>query len=113
MAKQKRRPPARHHVYVIELEPAVLKHARFRAENPDHDPKKPALYVGMTGLTPEIRFERHQHGVKDNKYVRLYGVRLRPDLYAGLNPLPYAEAQRMEQVLARQLRNDGYAVWQR
>ena len=39
--------------------------------------------------------------------------RLRPDLYAGLNPPPYGEAQRMEKVLARQLRNDGYAVWQR
>jgi len=45
--------------------------------------------------------------------VRRYGVRLRPDLYAGLNPLSYAEAQRMEQVLARELRHDGYAVWQK
>jgi len=35
------------------------------------------------------------------------------DLHTGLNPLPYAEAQRMEQVLARELRNDGYAVWQK
>src|SRR2546430_4265954 len=48
---------ARHHVYVIELDPAVL--------------------------------------------------------YAELNPLPYAEAQRMEWVLARELRSDGYAVWQK
>ena len=45
--------------------------------------------------------------------MRRYGVRLRPDLYAELNPLPYKEAQRMERVLARELRNDGYAVWQK
>ncbi len=77
---------ARHHVYVIELDPAVLQHAKFRTANPDHDPRKPALYVGMTGLDPETRFERHKYGVKDNAYVRRYGMRLRPDLYAGLNP---------------------------
>ncbi len=52
--------PPRHHVYVIELDPAVLEHARFRAANPDHDPRKPSLYVGMTGLDPETRFERHR-----------------------------------------------------
>jgi len=104
---------ARHHVYVIELDPAVLEHAKFRAANPSRDPRKPPLYVGMTGLDPETRFERHKYGVKDNHYVRRYGVRLRPDLYAELNPLPYAEAQRMEWVLARELRSDGYAVWQK
>src|SRR5437879_745922 len=32
---------ARHHIYVIELDRAVLEHARFRAANPDHDPRKP------------------------------------------------------------------------
>ena len=108
-----RKKVARHHVYVIELDPAVRNHAKFCAANPGHDPRKPPLYVGMTGLDPETRFERHKYGVKDNRYVRRYGVRLRPDLYAELNPLPYAEAQRMEWVLARELRSDGYAVWQK
>jgi len=64
---------APHHVYVIELDPAVLKHAKFRAANPDHDPRKPPLYVGMTGLDPATRFERHKYGVKDNHYVRRCG----------------------------------------
>ena|SRR2546422_2119784 len=44
---------ARHRIYVIELDPAVLEHAKFRAANPNHDPRKPPLYVGMTGLDPE------------------------------------------------------------
>src|SRR5437879_6150118 len=37
-------------------------------------------------LDPATRFERHKYGVKDNSYVRRYGVRLRPDLYAGFDP---------------------------
>jgi hypothetical protein len=108
----RRRSPARHHVYVIELSREVLKHPKFRRANPHHDPAKPCLYVGMTGLDPETRFDRHRYGVKDNPYVHRYGLRLRPDLYAGLNPLPYVTAQRMERVLAGELRADGYAVWQ-
>ena len=103
----------RHHVYVIELVPEVLRHKKFRAANPHHDPDKECVYVGMTGLDPEIRFARHRYGVKDNAYVRKYGRRLRPDLYEGLNAMTYAEAQRMERVLAKQLRADGYAVWQK
>lgn len=102
-----------HHVYVIELAPEVWKHAKYRAANPHRSSEKPCLYVGMTGLTPEIRFDRHRYGVKDNTYARRYGVRLRPDLYAGLNPLPRVEAVRMERVLAQELRNDGYGVWQK
>ena len=108
-----KRAPSTHHVYVIELDPAVWTHAKYRRANPNRAPEKPLLYVGMTGLTPEIRFERHKHGVKDNRYVMKYGVRLRPDLYAGLNPLPRKEAEHMERVLANQLRADGYGVWQR
>jgi hypothetical protein len=108
----RRTPAARHHVYVIELSRDVLRHAKFRRANPNHDPAKPCLYVGMTGLDPETRFARHRYGVKDNPYVRRYGRRLRPDLYDGLNPLPFATAQRMERVLAQELRADGFAVWQ-
>jgi hypothetical protein len=108
-----RKARATHHVYVIELDPAAWNHAKYRRANPNRDSEKPLLYVGMTGLTPEIRFERHRYGVKDNTYVRKYGVRLRPDLYEGLNPLPRKEAEHMERVLARQLREDGFGVWQK
>lgn len=102
----------RHHVYVVELDPAVMKERRFARANPDWDATKPCLYVGMTGLTPELRLARHRAGVKANRYVTQYGLRLLPALYAWANPMPYAAACEMEVELAIELREAGYAVWQ-
>lgn len=104
--------PYRHSVYVIELDPAVLNEARFRKANPDYDATKPCVYVGMTGLSPKQRFAKHKQGIKANRYAQLYGLRLRPDLYEYLNPMPYSGAQEMEVELAVGLREEGYGVWQ-
>ncbi len=101
-----------HNVYVIELSPDVLEDRRFREANPRHDPAKACLYVGMTGLTPEERFRNHKAGIKANRYVRRYGLRLRPDLYAYANPMPFDGAAEMERELAEGLREEGHAVWQ-
>jgi predicted GIY-YIG superfamily endonuclease len=101
-----------HHVYVIELDPAVLNLARFRKANPQRDLLKPCVYVGMTGLSPEERFAKHKAGVRANRYVRRYGLRLLPRLYAYANPMPYEAAREMEVELAIGLREEGYAVWQ-
>lgn len=103
----------RHHsVYVIELDPAVLKRRKFREANPDHNRDRECLYVGMTGICPEERFQRHKQGHKACWYVKVFGKRLRLDLYDGLNPMTYEEACDMEVELAERLRADGYAVWQ-
>src|SRR2546426_4531586 len=59
-----------HNVYVIELDPAIFNIARFRNANPDRDLLKPAVYVGMTGLTPEERFAKHKAGIRANRYVQ-------------------------------------------
>ena len=110
----RRKSALRHHhsVYVIELSPEVLQEARFRRANPDYDATKPCVYVGMTGLTPEQRFENHRKGIKSNRYAHQYGVRLLPRLYAVYNPMPYRAAQEMEVELAIGLREEGYGVWQ-
>jgi predicted GIY-YIG superfamily endonuclease len=97
---------------VIELDDRVWNSREFRAANPEHDMLKPCVYVGCTGLTPERRFDNHRRGIKANGYVQRFGVRLRPELYAYLNPMPYRHAARMEQELADDLRAQGYAVWQ-
>ncbi len=104
----------RHHhsVYVVLLSKEVLYDRKFVRCNPNHDPLKPCVYVGMTGLTPRARFEKHKAGVRANKYVLRYGQRLLPELYECYNPMPYDAARDMEVELAIELRERGYGVWQ-
>lgn len=101
-----------HHVYVVELDDRVWNLARFRRCNPDYVLGKPFVYVGMTGLDPDLRFDRHKAGVQANALVREYGLRLVPALYERYNPMPYQEAKRMEVELGIALRQAGYGVWQ-
>jgi hypothetical protein len=101
----------RHNVYVIDLDKAVLAEPKFAKANPRHDPGKACFYVGMTGLTPEERFEKHKAGYKANKYVQKYGRWLRRRLYEKYNPMTYDEAKGMEVRLAKRLRAEGHAVW--
>ena len=68
------------------------------------------MYVGMSGLEPQQRFENHKHGIKAAAIVRRYGIRLLPELYAHLNPMPYEAAVQMEKDLAEDLRAEGYTV---
>ena len=78
------------------------------------DPKgdgKAAYYVGMTGLTPEQRFENHKAGIKAARIVKRCGERLVPRLYAHLNPMPFARAVEMEVILADSLRKRGFTVY--
>jgi len=82
----------------------------MRAENPRRDPTKPCVYVGMTGLNPAERFVNHKNGIKAAGVVKRYGIRLLPELYAHLNPMPYEAAVQMEMDLAEDLRRAGYAV---
>ena len=102
--------PFHHNVYVILLDEAVAKHPSVLRLNPDRDPSKPCVYVGMTGLPVEHRFENHKHGYKSAWTVERYGVRLMPELFEHLNPMPYAAAAQMEKDLAEDLRAQGYTV---
>ena len=68
-------------------------------------------YVGMTGLTPEQRFENHKKGYKAASVVTRCGERLVPRLYTHLNPMSYAKALAMEAALADSLRKRVFAVY--
>ena len=107
-----RRPPHRHHVYVVLLDDRVWNEPAFRRCNPDHAIGKPLVYVGMTGLDPDRRFDCHKAGVRANRFVQRYGVRLLPEVYAVYNPMPYEGAREMEVELAIGLREKGWGVWQ-
>jgi hypothetical protein len=101
-----------YHVYVIELADTVWNEARFRRANPDYVAGMPFVYVGMTGIDPDVRFDKHKAGIQSNRYVRDFGLRLVPSLYAIYNPMPYEGAREMEVELAIGLREAGYGVWQ-
>ena len=98
MARKTAKATGHHHVYVVYL------------RNPAGDGKA-GYYVGMTGLSPEARFENHKNGVKAASVVRRCGERLVPRLYEHLNPMPYQKAVEMERHLAESLRKRGYLVY--
>ena len=108
--RAKRQPEQHHNVYVILLDPAAGRLRAVRAANPKRNPKKPCVYVGMTGLIPEDRFANHKAGTKAASVVERYGLRLLPELYAHLNPMPFEAATQMEQDLAEDMRRAGYTV---
>jgi hypothetical protein len=99
-----------HNVYVILLDNAAAKHRSILRLNPNRDPLKPCVYVGMTGIPVEHRFENHKNGYKSAWTVKKYGIRLMPELYEHLNPMPFEAAAQMETELAEDLRADGYTV---
>ncbi len=101
-----------HNVYVIELSKDVLNESKFRKNNPGYIDGKPCVYVGMTGLDPDVRFDKHKAGIQANAYVQKYGLRLLPDLFEGFNPMAYKAAVDKEIDVGIDLRSAGFGVWQ-
>ena len=105
-------PRHHHHVYVVQLSDRVWNEPGFRKANPGCDLTRPFLYVGMTGLDPDSRFDRHKAGIQANRFVQEFGLRLLPAIYEAYNPMTYDDARAMEVELAIDLREGGYGVWQ-
>ncbi len=101
-----------YNVYVIELSEDVLLEVRFNKVNPDYIDGKLCVYVGMTGLDPDLRFDKHKAGIQSNRYAQLFGLQLLPDLYEAYNPMTYENARDMEVELGILLREAGFGVWQ-
>jgi hypothetical protein len=101
-----------HHVYLIELHKDVLLDHKFRQCNPGYVDGKPCVYVGMTGLDPDVRFDKHKAGIQASSYVFKYGLCLLPDLYEGFNPMRYEDAVDKEIEVGIDLRSAGFGVWQ-
>ena len=113
-------PKTQYRIYVIELSKRVFTdNARFRAANPQFNGVLQCLYVGMTSKTPKERFTQHKTGHRSKKgykissnIVEKYGLYLRPSLYNHIDPISTrAEALKMEETLALELRRQRYAVW--
>jgi hypothetical protein len=100
--------PFYHSVCVIFLDPSVLRHPSILRLNPNRKLTKPSVYVGMTGLPVEQRFENHKKRQKPAWVLRKYGLRLMPELYGFLNPSPSKQQLNWKRILAEDLRADGY-----
>ena len=112
MGAKRRGKRPHYHVYVVELDPAILARKKFRDANPRYVTGKPCVYVGMTGLDPDVRFDKHKAGIQSNRFVKQFGLRLLPDLYELYNPMAYDAARDLEVELAIDFREAGYGVWQ-
>jgi len=97
---------------VVRLNDAVLREKKFLQANPGYRKGKPCLYVGLTGLDPDERFENHKRGHKSSRIVHRYGKYLMRKKFEHYNPMPYEEALQKEKDLAEELRGKGYGVWQ-
>lgn len=109
-----------YHIYFVELSKKVFtQNTKFRAANPQFNGVLECLYVGMTSKTPKERFLQHKTGYINKKghklssnIVQKYGMYLRPSLYNHIGPIATrAEALKMEEALALDLRRKKYAVW--
>jgi len=109
-----------YHIYVVELSKKVFsQNTKFRTANPQFNGVLECLYVGMTSKTPKERFLQHKTGYINKKghelssnIVEKYGSYLRPSLYNHIGPISTrAEALKMEETLALELRRQRYAVW--
>ena len=89
-------------VYVVELAPGA---------GPRRDPRIPWVYVGSSARDPELRLAQHRRGYKSARLVKRHGLRLRPDLYDDLEPLPGSRlAVAAEQERARELATAGFVA---
>lgn len=76
-----------------------------------------ALYVGMTGRTPEIRFQQHKQGIyKAARSIKKHiKKRLLQELYQHIHPMGEIEAKKLEseiaEALAEGLREAGIKVY--
>lgn len=130
----------KYHVYVVELDPQVLRERRFWRENRGAMRDPECFYVGSTKHSCGCRLGQHvcfaegedtyachcsgrkrdrkfYHAggrTRGNKYAGKYGRALRPDLFIHLNPMrSRAQALKAEKGVAEFLKSTGAAVWQR
>ena len=106
-------PDGSHCVYVVRLDQEVTSTKKFIQANPQWPGDGLCLYVGLTGLTPQERFENHQSGYKASRWVQRHGAGLLPSFYEPLNRMSWEMAQSAEETLAELLRARGHAVWQK
>jgi predicted GIY-YIG superfamily endonuclease len=104
-------PHGLYHVYVAALSADVMRNRKFADRNPAYRKPQPCYFVDVTHLPADLRFDQHMQGVKDNAFVRTYGVALRPEFTQELAAAPFDVAVEHQCRIARSLRAEGCGVW--
>ena len=97
-------------VYVVLLDDQIGTLPQMRLRNPEHDASKPCVYVGITALRVDHRFDFRSATPKSEWRVHQYGVRLMAKLHEHRNPMTYETALQAARQLAEDLRTKGFCV---
>ena len=100
----------RYSVYVVLLDEYVATLPQTRRRNPKRDPSKPCVYVGLTPLRVDRRFDFRRASPEAEWRVHKFGVRLMPELFDSLHPMTCEQALQTAKKLADDLRAKGFSV---
>ena len=100
----------RYSVYVVMLDEYVGTLPQMRRRNPKRDPLKPCIYVGLTSLRVDRRFDFRTASPEAEWRVHKFGVRLMPELYDSLRPMACKQALQTAKKLADDVRAKGFGV---
>jgi hypothetical protein len=100
----------RYSVYVVLLNEYVGTLPQIRRRNPERDPSKPYVYVGVRSLPVDRQFDFRRATPEHEWRVHKFGVRLTPELYDSLHPMMCKRALQTAKKLADDLRNKGFGV---
>ena len=100
----------RYSIYVVLLDDYVGTLPQMRRRNPKRDPSKPYVYVGLTPLRTDRRFDFRRATPEHEWRVHKFGVRLMPELYHCSHPMTCEQALLTAKELADDLRATGFGV---
>jgi predicted GIY-YIG superfamily endonuclease len=101
-------------LYLFEVDPDIASSQIFQRANPRYVPGMTCFYAGSTSQEIETRFQEHKSGGRNaSKVVRGLCGKLRMDLVSSAGKkFPRERALKEEARLARNLRSQGFGVWQ-
>lgn len=100
----------RYYIYIVLLDEYVGTLPQMQRRNPRRKRSKPFVYVGLTPLRVDRRFDYRKAANKTEWRVQHYGVRLMPELYKHFNPMMPEKALQAARKLADHLRAKGFGV---
>jgi hypothetical protein len=100
----------RYSVFVVLLDEYVGTLPQMRRRNPQRDPAKPYVYVGVTSLTLDRRFDFRNATSQHEWRLHKFGIRLMPEFYDSLHPMTCEQALKTAKKLAEDLRTNGFGV---